>query len=182
MGRKPFVKAKKGRTAGKAAVNQPTTKKERKSLSDYVYEPGTREQSELTKISKYLINHIRQKYEYSIDICQALEDKTETVITQPTLQVSSATDADAKKSEEKQNNMIFKAQIGEYLNRKRTYEANKVKAYGFLFEHCSKAMKNKIEIRDDFESDIKNDPIELLNAIEELSTTYKVKKYHHSRK
>jgi hypothetical protein len=44
---------------------------------------------------------------------------------------------------------------------------NMSKAYAFLWEQCARAMQNEIEARTDYESSIKNNPIELLKAIKQ---------------
>jgi hypothetical protein len=51
------------------------------------------------------------------------------------------------------------------------------KAYAFLWEQCTKAMKNKIESNSKFESIIKNDPIELLKIIKQHVLNYHEHRY-----
>ena len=63
--------------------------------------------------------------------------------------------------------MLFKAELDEYMKRKRIYKDNKVKAYAFIWDRCTKAMQAKVQSRSDFESQVYNDPLKLLNAIRE---------------
>ena len=49
---------------------------------------------------------------------------------------------------------------------------NRVKAYALVWERCVKAMQAGIEVRKDFESNIKNNPIEMLKSIKLHSMNY----------
>jgi hypothetical protein len=53
-----------------------------------------------------------------------------------------------------------------------------IKAHALLWERCSKSTQHKIEARRNFETDIKDDPIELLKAIEEHSINFEDRKYN----
>jgi hypothetical protein len=54
----------------------------------------------------------------------------------------------------------------------------KGKAFALLFAQCNKALQNKIMSRADYEEvDIKGDPIDLLDAIEEHAMSYMENKY-----
>lgn len=144
---------------------------------------GTASQaSEFTQISSYLINHIKKSYKYGNDIATALENKTPFDMKSvfPTLQVSTEQDNAVAAAENKQFEMLFKAQLDKYVEREAIYESNCGNAYAFLYEHCNKTMQNKIKSRSDFDSKIKNDPIELLKAIEEQSISYQEKRYEFS--
>ena len=63
--------------------------------------------------------------------------------------------------------MIFKEELTRYASRLQQYEENLIKSYALIWERCSAAMKNKIANRTDFESEIYDNPIELLKAIKE---------------
>jgi hypothetical protein len=51
------------------------------------------------------------------------------------------------------------------------------KAYAFLWEQCHIAMQQKIEARSEFESKIKGNPIELLQAIKQHALNYQEHRY-----
>lgn len=55
------------------------------------------------------------------------------------------------------------------MERERKYKSNCTSA--LLFNQCNKAMQSKIQSRKDYESTVKDDPIELLKAIEEYSVS-----------
>jgi hypothetical protein len=54
---------------------------------------------------------------------------------------------------------------------------NKPKAYAFLWEHCTKGMKNKIKSWTDYAT-IQQDPIKLLKAIEEHALNYQQEQWY----
>jgi len=67
---------------------------------------------------------------------------------------------------------IFKAKVASYVKRKETYRSNKWKAYATLWRQFQLEMQNKIQNKHDFDTKIKNDPIQILNSIEEFSLSY----------
>ena len=61
----------------KSSVISTGTKKERKSVSDYVYYIGSAKQARnFSVITSYLINHIRKTFNNGDDIGNAIESKT----------------------------------------------------------------------------------------------------------
>jgi hypothetical protein len=63
----------------------------------------------------------------------------------------------------------FQAELKRYLDRVDTLEQNMHKAYALIFStYCNKTMQNRIEEHPDFESTIRDDPIELLEKIKVL--------------
>jgi hypothetical protein len=95
----------------------------------------------------------------------------------PKLKRSTLENADEAKLENRMFNMIFKQAIADFNKRKMEYERNMIKAYALLWERCTKSVQHKIEARRYFETDIKDDPIELLKAIEEHSINFEDTKY-----
>ena len=56
----------------------------------------------------------------------------------------------------------YKTELDEAIKRSREYKKNLCKAYAFLWEKWAKSMQNKLASRSDFESDICNNPINIL--------------------
>eukprot|EP00957_Ditylum_brightwellii_P100112 7629669-Ditylum_brightwellii.AAC.1 len=73
--------------------------------------------------------------------------------------------------------MVYKAELDEWLKRKRIYEENLFKAYTLLWERCAKSMRNKIASRTDYKSSIYNDPVILLRAIKEHLLNFQETRY-----
>jgi hypothetical protein len=56
-----------------------------------------------------------------------------------------------------------------YTKRKHKLEDNMSKTYSLIYlQHCNKTIQDRIHAHPDFETKIKNDPIELLKAVEIL--------------
>jgi hypothetical protein len=65
--------------------------------------------------------------------------------------------------------MRYKEEIDIYTKRKHQFKDNMNKVYSLIFlQHCNKTIQERITGHPEFESKIKNDPIELLKAIEIL--------------
>jgi hypothetical protein len=90
---------------------------------------------------------------------------------------SSATQESERKLEDGAYEAIFKAQIQQFVKREDSYVSNKGKAYALLWQQCTRTMQDKIQARSDFSKSIENDPIKILNAIEEHALSYEEKKY-----
>jgi hypothetical protein len=54
-----------------------------------------------------------------------------------------------------------------FMKCKQCLETYTTKAYALLWEQCAKGMKNTIESRTDFDTNIKDNPIKLLKAIKQ---------------
>ena len=174
-GRSFYRKGSKGPRSFKQTGKDPV----KNDLSDYVYHIGTAKQaSDFVVVTKYLINYIKKTYSCGEDISDALELRIEVDFEskRPSMRRSTVKDKEEKKMENAEFSILYEAEVASYMKRRDTYTNNLINAYGFLFEHCSKAMQSKIQSRVDFEK-IKNNPIELLNAIEQHSVSYQENKY-----
>ena len=152
----------------------------KKSLTDYNYYLGSAKQaSDYETTTSFILNTILKEYEYGNDIATALEEFVDADTNKwiPALQISSSEDKNQKALENRQYEMLYKAELDEYQRRKRAYVNNKTKAYGLLWERCTKGMQNKIEARTDYESKIKKNPVELLRAIKEHSLNFQETRY-----
>jgi len=140
-----------------------TTAKRKKTIEDYFYYVGSAKQaSDYNLTTEQVINHIKKEYDRGVDIAEALRTGQNPDMTawQPTLAVSADPDVATKAREDEQNKMVYKAELDEYMKRKRVYEDNKVKAYAFIWDRCAKAMQAKLMARSDYESRIYNNPLE----------------------
>ena len=150
------------------------------SFSDYVYYVGSAKQaSDFVTVTEYLINHLKSELHGGDDIAKALTARQEYQFDseKPKLTPATATDADAKKLQELENKTIYDAEVKAFVARKERYRANKTSAYSIIYGQCTKAMQAKIKSRSDFEAKILNNPIELLNVIEEYSFSFQSNRY-----
>ena len=78
----------------------------------------------------------------------------------------------------RQLEILYKAQINEFVSRTSIYEANKHKAHALLWKQCHKGLQAKIESRKDYTSaKMDSSPLALLKAIQEHSLSYEETKY-----
>jgi hypothetical protein len=134
----------------------------------------TKQASEYEAIKLFVINHIKKEFEYGSDTALALDKLREFEINKykPVLQTSASENLSIKILEDRQYELEFKEEFSIFMKRKQSYENNKIKAYAIIWETCANGMQVKIESRNDFEDNIKNNPIELLKAVRQHSLSY----------
>jgi hypothetical protein len=135
--------------------------------------------SDFETTSEFLINYIKKTFERGNDVAEALRTLTpeDTDLWKPVLQFSTVTDTVVNKQENRQHELEYKANLDEFMRRKRSYDDNLFKAYALIWERCAKAMQNKVMARSNFVISIYNDPIELLNAVKEHALNYQETQY-----
>ena len=117
-----------------------------------------------------IVSFIQRSYRYGKDIAVSLRDlqKKDLSAERPTRMISNKT-GDDKKLEQDGFDMIYQAEIKQFLERVRVLEDNLDKAYAFLFgTYCSKAIQSWVEEHPDYETTIRHDPIELLKTVSVL--------------
>lgn len=112
--------------------SKPATTVVRTKLADYVYYIGSAKQaSDYTVITAYILNHIRQNFEYGDDITKALKDRTnfDFTVIKPAMVQSTDTDAAVAALENENNKIIFEHEAKAFVARRNRYESNKGKAF-----------------------------------------------------
>ena len=156
-----------------------------RDISQQKFMVGTaRQASEFIKIKKYSINTFKVKYRQGIYIATAIENGQEYDFTNdkpaPLVLVAETGDDTSvlrAKGKNESSKIEYKMQMERYNEKIEIYAENKIKAYGFLWEKCSSQMKQNIEAKANFVATIKDNPFELLKAIESLSYNYQESKY-----
>lgn len=145
-----------------------------------VYDIGSvKSASNYESITKYWISYIRKTFTDGKDIADALENRTEPNFKSwiPTMDPDySATDAAKQGPVNDGYKLLYDAEIKEMAERKARYRSNKGNAHALLWENCSKQLKEKIQMRTDYQK-IKLCPIALLAAIKEHSINFNEDKY-----
>jgi hypothetical protein len=157
--------------------------KKKKSIEDYFFYVGSSKQaSDFETASEFLVNYVKKTFDRGNDVAEALRTLTpeNTKLWKPTLQFSAATEDTKVKQENRQHELEYKANLDKFMRRKRSYDDNLFKAYALIWERCAKAMQNKIIARSNFENEIYNDPIKLLNAVKEHALNYQETRYEMS--
>jgi hypothetical protein len=177
----------RGERSGKGGRKPPVQRLEqqtkKKSIKDYFFYVGSSKQaSDFETTSEFLINHVKKTFERGNDVAEALRilEPTDTDGWKPTLLFNVSTDTTAEKQENRQFELEYKANLDEYMRRKRSYDANLFKAYALVWERCAKAMQNKIMAISDFETRLYNNPIELLKAVKQHALNYQETRYEMS--
>jgi hypothetical protein len=171
----------RGGRGGRTTPNTQTKEaKKKKTIEDYFFYVGSSKQaSDFETTSEFLVNYVKKTFDRGNDVAEALRTLTpeDTELWKPTLQFSTATDDTTKKQEDRQHELEYKANLDEFMRRKRSYDDNIFKVYALTWERCAKAMQNKITSRSNFEGLIYNDPIKLLNAVKEHALNYQETRY-----
>ena len=143
---------------------------------------SSKQASDFETIYTFLFNYIKRTYDRGNDIAEALRkmEVPDTKLWKPSLQVSLSSDADEEKRENRQYELDYKAEFDEFMKRKRAFEENSYKAYAEIWARCNKAMQGKIESRKDYDSEIYNKPIKLIEAIKEHALNYEESRYEMS--
>ena len=106
------------------------------------------------------------------------QEPINTEAWKPILQKSNNPDPEIKELETEQFKMEFQADYEHHQLQSRSYQNNLTKAYALFWSKCSKGMKNKIELRSEFKTEIKQNPFELMKVIKEQSMNYYENKYN----
>ena len=115
----------------------------------------------------HIISYVQRTYRHGQDIAISLRElkKRDLTSEKPTRKISSKTD-DNKKLEQDGFDMRYQAEIKQFLDRQSGLVENLIKAYALIFgTYCSKAIQSRVEEHPDFETTIRDDPIEVLKTI-----------------
>ena len=156
--------------------NQPNTNQgsKKKSIDDIIFSVGNpQKQSEFPVNLDFIINHVRK--EFGSEIAKSLEDRTEYVFDPPQMEVSNSSDPAIQKIETRQFEIMYQSLADAYVSRVGEYKKQKAQVYALIWGRCSTTLQGKIRGMENFEQDIKEQPIELIKAIEQLSINYTAK-------
>jgi hypothetical protein len=122
-------------------------------------------------VKDYIIQLVKKSFRNGHDVADSIRkmDRIDMTSKEPIRRISVATNADNRVTEQEGYDILYKAEIDMYTKRKHKLEDNMNKTYSLIYlQHCSKTIQDRIHAHPDFETKIKNDPIELLKAIEIL--------------
>jgi hypothetical protein len=120
---------------------------------------------------EYIIQVVQKSFRNGKDVADSIRkmDRIDMTSKIPIRRISVATNADNRVTEQEGYNILYKAELDMYTKRKHELEDNMNKMYSLIYLlHCNKTIQDRIHAHPDFETKIKNDPIELLKAIEIL--------------
>ena len=130
--------------------------------------------SDFETIYEFLAIHIKIIYVCGNDITETLRvmELPDTDKLKPIIQTSTKTDANEKKREEHQFKLDYKTEYNEYMKHERTLEENGYKTHAEIWALCNKAMQGKIEFRKDYEREIYDKPIKLIEEIKDHTLNF----------
>jgi hypothetical protein len=122
-------------------------------------------------VEDYIIQLVQKSFRNGKDVADSIRkmDRINMTSKIPVRKLSRATDADDRATEQEGYDILYKAEIDMYTKRKHKLEDNMNKTYSLIYlQHYNKTIQDRIHAHPDFETKIKNDPIELLKATEIL--------------
>jgi hypothetical protein len=122
-------------------------------------------------VKDYITQLVQKSFRNGKDVANSIREMDRINMTSkiPVRRLSRATDADDRATEQEGYDILYKAEIDMYTKRKHKLEDNMNKTHSLIYlQHCNKTIQDKIHAHPDFETKIKNDPIELQKAIEIL--------------
>ena len=166
--------------SSRKSSSKPSSTTTKKTLADHVFYVGSAKQaSDFVTVSNYILNYIRINFEKGDDIATALESLEEFDFTPdaPVIKSSTATDEAKKAKENRQFDKEYEVEYAAHNNRVIKYKENKSAAAALLWKQCASLMKSKIQSRPNYDTEIKGDPIKLLEAIKQHALSYESTQY-----
>ena len=122
-------------------------------------------------VKTHIEQYVQKTYKHGQDIAESLRElkKKDLSGAMPVRQMSmyvEASDERLRKIEQEGYDVLYTAEVQNYMDRKNTLETNLGRAYALILStYCNGTMQHRIEEHPEFDSKIQNDPIELLKAI-----------------
>jgi hypothetical protein len=136
------------------------------------------------EVKRYMINKIQSQFTpHGCDIAETLENESKKNLNslKPKLDSSKAKDDETKQRENRQFDLDYQEENKNYKRRVAILEDNLPRAFSTIWdEYCTESLKKDLLTIDDFETRIKNNPIELLKAIRgtTFETARQLQPYH----
>src|SRR5210317_821031 len=164
----------RGGHSGRGNNNNNSQSGEMKFVPHY---SGKQQVATYDTVRDHIVQQILRTFKYGNDMAMAIRnmkyDDTNLGGGKPTRQVVEIPDdIDTRNAshmslqiEKEGFDIEYKEELRKYNLRKDVYEENKVKAYALIFSYCNKTIQNRIEESRDFEDEIRDDPLRLLEEI-----------------
>ena len=157
----------------------------KRELIFHMHDASQRKTSEsFARIKESIVSEIEINFENSNHVAASIEDGNRKVFSEPTLQESTvdptvnAVNARLHALQNRQQEMKWGKEYDLYLDNIKEFEDIWVKAYVYIWEkYCSREIQFALKEMPDYDSNIKNEPLELLVRIEKLMHTPMKAKY-----
>ena len=118
-------------------------------------------------VKDYIIEKIQKNFDKPSDIVVTLRDlmKMDLEKNKPIREKSTIVDEEEREFKQQSNDMEYKLNFSKWRDRSLLYPDNLKKAYAVIMGYCSLSIRERIESDPDFETVIRDDPVELLGKI-----------------
>ena len=167
-------RGRKGTRNSRSGNNKSSSTPAKKEMKFTTQTPGKTVYETYATVKEHIIQRIQKNYEYGSDVSKCL--KTGKLLDwdteKPIRTISQITDE--KKQVERQIeqegfNIDYQEKLRRHLDREKGVKEGLLKAYSEIFSSfCTKPMQQRIEEHPDFENEIDDNPIKLLEVIKEL--------------
>ncbi|CAB9531523.1 expressed unknown protein [Seminavis robusta] len=107
---------------------------------------------------------------YCTDIMSEVDSLAEVTIPDPVLKTSTKADKDERKLEDVVYMMVFKSEMEDVHLRRQQLEENRIRLASIIIsKYCTAGMVKLIRAETDYESKLKQHPVELLKRLQKLS-------------
>ena len=136
------------------------------------YPHSARSQQSVTYevVKDFILDKIQREYKNPLDIVKSLRELQIVDIEKekPVRQQSKKKKDEENAFEQQTFDMEYDALIQEYIERKKEFKANLNNAFALIKSFCNQTMVNKLEALPDYETNILDDPIKLIETIKIL--------------
>ena len=132
---------------------------------------GERQTVTYNTVKDQIVQYVQKTYKNGQDIAVSLRDLQAKDLSPyaPVRGTSIETATNANTKEQTGMDIRYQAKLERFLDREQVLEANLSIAYALIYStYCNKTMQYQIEEHPDFETKIRDDPIELLPNIKVL--------------
>jgi hypothetical protein len=161
-----------GRFQGKRNLNSTSSSTKQPEMKFFPHKIGRDWQAvSYDTVKDHIVQYVQKTYRNGQDAAVSIRNLVVIDLTphEPTRGTSRDVDATANLKAQAGMDIMYQATLKRYLKRKDTLEQNLKKAYALIFStYCNKIMQNWVEEHPEFETIIRDDPIELLNKIKVL--------------
>ena len=160
-----------GRSQGRRSWSTPTSSKQ-PEMTFYPHGIGRERQAvSYDTVKDHIVSQVQKTYKNGQDAAVSIRSLVKKDLTpfEPRRGTAVEPDPTAHLQEQAGMDILYQAELERYLDRKDQLEQNMAKAYALIFStYCNKTMQNRIEEHPEFETKIRDDPIELLEKIKVL--------------
>ena len=144
------------------------------------YQEGKTSCATFDSVKKYIFGNMKKHWDYDDDIAEYLDTGVEDYGKEPTRTVTAkttmikneeGTESSVPVSKEEQDmlqsgyGIMYHEEVHLHLDRKMQFMKNKKKACEYIISHCNTVMRARIEEIPNYKERVKNDPLVILDEI-----------------